>query len=79
MLSDVVHTGDESLWDSLGDVWTCEITLASAYVLCHLSAMWLQFQIRERSLSWKWVLIWYIAVEHQRLSLIRVYLCQLLD
>jgi len=28
--------------DRLGDEQTCGMTLASAYVLCHLSAMWLQ-------------------------------------
>jgi len=33
----MVHTGDKSLWDGLGDVWTCGTTLASAYMLCHLS------------------------------------------
>ena len=36
----VVYTGVESPQDWLEDVWTCG-TLASAYVLCHLSAMWL--------------------------------------
>ena len=30
--------------------WTCGMTLASAYVLHHLSAMWSQLQIIERSL-----------------------------
>jgi len=34
----MVHTRGESLWDKLRDVWTCGMTLASAYVLCHLSA-----------------------------------------
>ena len=34
----IVHTGDESLWDGLGDMWTCGMTLASAYMLCYLSA-----------------------------------------
>ena len=34
-----VHTRGESLQDGLGDVQTCETTLASAYVLCHLSAI----------------------------------------
>jgi len=43
--------------NGLRDEQTCETTLASAYVLCHLSTMWLQLQIIERSLKWKWVLI----------------------
>jgi len=38
-VSGVVHTEGESLQDKLRDVWTCKITLASAYVLCCLSAM----------------------------------------
>jgi len=38
-VSGVVHTEGESLQDKLGDIWTCKTTLASAYVLCHLSAM----------------------------------------
>jgi len=46
------HWG-ESLQDELGDEWTCEITLTSAYMLCHLSAAWLQLQMMERSLRWK--------------------------
>jgi len=33
-----VHTGGESLQSGLGDVQTCGITLALAYVLCCLSA-----------------------------------------
>ena len=45
----MVHTRSESLQDKLRDVQTCEITLALAYVLCCLSTMWLQLQIRERS------------------------------
>ena len=35
----------------LGDERTCGTTLASAYVLCCLSAMWLQLQMKERSPS----------------------------
>ena len=53
LVSDAVHTGDESPQDSLRDVQTCRTILASAYMLCHLSTVWSQFQIRERSLSWK--------------------------
>jgi len=34
----IVYTGDESLWDGLGDMWTCGMILASAYMLCYLSA-----------------------------------------
>ena len=37
----------------LRDEQTCGTTLASAYVLCHLSAMWLQLQIMGRSLRWE--------------------------
>jgi len=50
IISDTVHTGDESPQDRLEDVWTCRTTLASAYVLHHLSAMWLQLHIKGRSL-----------------------------
>jgi len=46
----VVHTGGESLQDGLGNIQTYGTTLASAYVLCCLSAAWLQFQRIERSL-----------------------------
>jgi len=53
VLSGVVHTRGESLQDELRDMWTCETTLASAYVLCHLSVAWLQFPIEERSPKWK--------------------------
>ena len=35
----------------LGDERTCGTTLASAYVLCRLSAAWSQLQMKERSLS----------------------------
>jgi len=42
LLSDTVHTGDESLQDGLGDVWTCGMILASAYMLHCLFAVWLQ-------------------------------------
>jgi len=57
ILSDVVHTRGESLQDGLRVVWICKMTLASAYMLCHLFAMWLQLQMIERSLRWEWVLI----------------------
>jgi len=33
---------DGSPQNRLGDIWTCEITLASAYVLYCLSVTWLQ-------------------------------------
>ena len=42
-----------SLQDGLGDEWTCGMTLASAYVLCYLSAMWLQLQMIGRNPRWK--------------------------
>ena len=38
LLSGMVHTRIESLQDGLGVVQTCGMTLASAYVLCCLSA-----------------------------------------
>ena len=44
-MSGTVHTEGESLQDGLKDVWTCKMTLASAYVLHYLSATWLQFPI----------------------------------
>ena len=56
-MSDTVHTGGESLWEGLGDVQTCGMTLALAYVLYHLSAMSLQLQKIGRSLKGEWVLI----------------------
>jgi len=34
----LVHTKSESLWDRLGDIQTCGMTLASAYILHCLSA-----------------------------------------
>ena len=41
------HQG-ESLQNGLGDERTCGTTLALAYVLYHLSAAWLQLQMREK-------------------------------
>ena len=41
------------LQNGLGNEWTCEMTLASAYVLYHLPAAWLQLQMMERSLRWE--------------------------
>ena len=49
----MVHTRGKSSQDGLRDVWTSRTTLASAYVLCCLSAVWSQFQIIGRSLRWK--------------------------
>jgi len=37
-LSGTVHTRGESPQDELRNVWTCGMTLASAYILHHLSA-----------------------------------------
>jgi len=34
-----VYTGDENPQGGLGDICTCETTLASAYVLCYLLVM----------------------------------------
>ena len=45
-----VHTGGESLQDGLRDIQTYGTTLALAYVLHWLSAVWSQSQKIERSL-----------------------------
>ena len=42
-----------SLQNELRDEQTCGTTLASAYVLCYLSAIWLQLQMLERSPRWE--------------------------
>ena len=42
-----------SLQDRLGDEQTCETTLASAYVLCRLSAAWSQLQMKRKKSEWK--------------------------
>ena len=60
--------------NELRDEWTCGVTLASAYVLCRLSATWLQLQMMGRSLRWKWVLIGVLLFEHQRLSSMREFI-----
>ena len=39
--------------NGLGDERTCGTTLASAYVLRRLSAVWLQLQMKERKSEWK--------------------------
>ena len=39
--------------NGLRDEQTCEMTLASAYVLCHLSTAWLQLQVKERKSEWE--------------------------
>jgi len=52
-VSGAVHTRGESLQDRLRDIWTCRMTLASAYMLYHLSAVWLQLQMIGRSLRWE--------------------------
>jgi len=46
------HQGG-SLQNGLGDEQTCETTLASAYVLCCLFAVWSQLQMKERKAKWK--------------------------
>jgi len=43
----------ESPQDGLGDEQTCGTILASAYVLCRLSAAWSQLQIKGRKSEWK--------------------------
>jgi len=52
-MSGMDHTGDESSWSWLRDVQTCGTILASAYMLHCLTAMWLQLQIKERSLKYR--------------------------
>ena len=42
-----------SLQNGLGDEQTCGMTLASAYVLCCLSAAWSQLQMKEGKSKWK--------------------------
>ena len=39
--------------NGLGDEQTCGTTLASAYVLRHLSATWSQLQMKERESEWE--------------------------
>jgi len=46
------HRGG-SLQNGLRDEQTCGTTLASAYVLHHLSAAWSQLQMKERKSEWK--------------------------
>jgi len=46
------HQGG-SLQNGLRGEQTCGTTLASAYVLHHLSAAWSQLQIKGRSPRWK--------------------------
>jgi len=53
ILSGAVHTRGESLQEGLGDVQTCRMTLASAYVLCCLFSAWLQLQILGRNPRWE--------------------------
>jgi len=44
---------DRSPQNRLGDERTCGTALASAYVLCRLSAMWSQLQMKKRKSEWK--------------------------
>jgi len=46
------HWG-ESPQNGYGDERTCGMTLASAYVLRHLSAAWSQLWMKERKSEWK--------------------------
>ena len=39
LLSGIVHTRSESPQGLLRNMWTCGIILASAYILCHLTAI----------------------------------------
>jgi len=53
--------------------------LASAYVLRHLSAAWLQLQMKGKKSEMGVSAEWCVAIEHQRLSSIRDYLRRLSD
>jgi len=64
LMSDAVHTGGESLQDGLGDMQTCGMTLASAYVLCHLSATWLQFSNGRKESKMEVSTDWCVTVEY---------------
>jgi len=44
---------DGSPQDGLGDEQTCEVTLASACVLRHLSAAWSQLQMKGKKSEWE--------------------------
>ena len=48
-MSGTVYTRGKSLQEGLRVVQACGTTLASAYVLCRLSAAWSQLQKIERS------------------------------
>jgi len=51
-MSGAVHTGVEVHRNGLGDEQTCGTTLASAYVLRHLSATWSQLQMKGGKSKW---------------------------
>jgi len=56
LLCKIVRCGSHqsgSLQNGLGDEQTCGMTLASAYVLCRLSATWPQLQMKERKSKWE--------------------------
>ena len=72
MLSDVVHTGGKSPQEGLRNIWTCGMILASAYVLCHLSAMWSQFSDGKKKSKMKVSTNWCITIKYWELSSIEV-------
>jgi len=54
--NDIVRRGSHwggSPQNGLRDERTCGTTLASAYVLCRLSAAWSQLQMKKRKSEWK--------------------------
>ena len=65
------HRGG-SLQDELRDKRTCGMTLASAYVLCCLSATWSQLQMIGKKSEMRVSADWCVTVEHWRSSSIRV-------
>ena len=73
ILLGAVHTGVEvrrmDLWNNLG------FSLCAAPSVCHVVATSDDGEKSEMGVSAEWC----VAIEHQRSSSIRVYLCQLLD
>ena len=68
----------ESPQNGLRDEQTCETTLTSAYVLCHLSAADMVATSDDGKKSKMGVSAdWCVTIEHWRSSSIKDYLCQL--
>ena len=70
-VSDMVHTGSESLWDWLGDTNLWNDLGSSLYAMpsiCHMVAILEERKKSEIKVSTDWC----VTIEHQRLSSIRV-------